>query len=200
MEDNHVAFEDHEATTTTTNTCSNNDHGWQKVTYAKRQRKTAKPSAAAANLNKSVANAILTGADNVFLSLGQDSADCRRRILEAQRSAVDFDVVSRSKHRINDDDDSSDGEGDRVAENGKAEESKKVRRRSRRNRRLLSPMRLLRSTPTISRLFSPILRLRTRGSRRVQFPWVKMFREFTVAKFADVSNALELSLNCYVCG
>ncbi|GMY23103.1 hypothetical protein FCV25MIE_18375 [Fagus crenata] len=161
MEDNHVAFEDHEATTTTTNTHSNNDHGWQK-----------------------------------------DSVDRHRRILEAQRSAaVDSDVVSRLKHRINDDDDdSSDGEGDRVAENGKAEESKKVRRRSRRNRRLLSPMRLLRSTPTISRLFSPILRLRTRGSRRVQFPWVKMFREFTVAKFADVSNALELSLNCYVCG
>ena len=35
--------------------------------------------------------------------------------------------MSRSKHRINDDDDSSDGEGDRVAENGKAEESKKVK-------------------------------------------------------------------------
>uniref|UniRef100_A0A2N9I7V2 Uncharacterized protein n=1 Tax=Fagus sylvatica TaxID=28930 RepID=A0A2N9I7V2_FAGSY len=87
MEDNHVAFEDHEATTTTTNTHSNNDHGWQK-----------------------------------------DSADRRRRILEAQRSAaVDSDVVSRSKHRINNDDDGSDGEGDRVAENGKAEESKKVK-------------------------------------------------------------------------
>ena len=125
MEDNHVAFEDHEATTNT----HNNDHGWQKVTYAKRQRKTAKPSAAvAANLNKSVANGTLTGADNVFLSLEQDSADCRRRILEAQRStAVDSDVVSRSKHRINDDDDSSDGEGERVAENGKADESKKVK-------------------------------------------------------------------------
>ncbi|GMY22738.1 Transmembrane protein 214-A [Fagus crenata] len=68
MEDNHVAFEDHEATTTTTttNTHSKNDHGWQKVTYAKRQRKTVKPSAAVANLNKSVANATLTGADNVF--------------------------------------------------------------------------------------------------------------------------------------
>uniref|UniRef100_A0A2N9GJD5 Uncharacterized protein n=1 Tax=Fagus sylvatica TaxID=28930 RepID=A0A2N9GJD5_FAGSY len=78
--------------------------------------------------NHSVANATLTGAGNVFLSLEQDSADRRRRILEAQRSAaVDFDVVSRSKHRINDDDDSSDGEGDCVAENGKAEESKKVK-------------------------------------------------------------------------
>ncbi|GMY21096.1 transmembrane protein, partial [Fagus crenata] len=100
MEDNHVALEDHEATTTTTNTHNNNDHGWQKVTYAKHQRKTAKPSAAAtAILNKSVANATLTGADNVFLL----------------------------KHRINDNDDSSDGEGDHVAENGKAEESKKVK-------------------------------------------------------------------------
>ncbi|GMY30347.1 DUF2359 domain-containing protein [Fagus crenata] len=49
-------------------------------------------------------------------------------ILEAQRSAaVDSNVVSRSKHRINDDNDSSNGEGDRVAENGKAEESKKVK-------------------------------------------------------------------------
>ena len=125
MEDNHVAFEDHEATT---NSHSNNDHGWQKVTYAKCQRKTTKPSAAATNLNKSVANATLIGADNVFLSFEQDSADHRWRILEAQRSAaVDSDVVSKSKHRINDDDDSSNGEGDRVAKNGKAEESKKVK-------------------------------------------------------------------------
>ncbi|GMY30821.1 DUF2359 domain-containing protein [Fagus crenata] len=78
--------------------------------------------------NQSIANGTLTGADNVFLSLEQDSADRRWRILEAQRSAVvDSNVVSRSKHRINDDDDSSDGEGDHVAENGKAEESKKVK-------------------------------------------------------------------------
>ena len=35
--------------------------------------------------------------------------------------------MSRSKHCINDDDDSSDGEGDCVVENGKAEESKKVK-------------------------------------------------------------------------
>ena len=78
--------------------------------------------------NHSVANATLIGADNIFLSLEQDSANRRRRILEAQRSVVvDSYVVSRSKHHINDDDDSSDGEGDRVAENGKAEESKKVK-------------------------------------------------------------------------
>ncbi|GMY26992.1 hypothetical protein FCV25MIE_22234 [Fagus crenata] len=49
-------------------------------------------------------------------------------ILGAQRfAAVDFDVVSKSNHRINDYDDSSNGEGDRVAENGKAKESKKVK-------------------------------------------------------------------------
>jgi hypothetical protein len=65
MEDNHVAFEDHEATT---NTHSNNDHGWQKVTYAKRQRKTAKPFTVATNLNKSISNATLTGAGE-FLRL-----------------------------------------------------------------------------------------------------------------------------------
>ena len=35
--------------------------------------------------------------------------------------------MSKSKHHINDDDNSKDGEGDRVAENGKAEESKKVK-------------------------------------------------------------------------
>uniref|UniRef100_A0A2N9G200 Major facilitator superfamily (MFS) profile domain-containing protein n=1 Tax=Fagus sylvatica TaxID=28930 RepID=A0A2N9G200_FAGSY len=39
----------------------------------------------------------------------------------------DPELPMLSKHRINDDDDSSDGEGDCVAENGKAEESKKVK-------------------------------------------------------------------------
>lgn len=203
MEDNHVAFEDHEATT---NTHNNNDHGWQKVTYAKRQRKTAKPSAAAANLNKSVANGTLTGADNVFLSLEQDSADRRRRILEAQRSAaVDSDVVSRSKHRINDDDDSSDGEGERVAENGKAEESKKVKAKKPKKPKVTvsdaaakidaddlsafladitasyqgqQEIQLMRFADYFGRAFSAV--------SAAQFPWVKMFRESTVAKFADI--------------
>ncbi|GMY18693.1 hypothetical protein FCV25MIE_13932 [Fagus crenata] len=173
MEDNHVAFEDHEAATTTTINTHTTMTMDGKRSRTPSARKTAKPSASALKIA------------GRFLSLEQDSADRRREF--SRREIRRFRRCVRSKHRINDDDDSSDGEGDRVAENGKAEESKKVKAKE---------------AEETEEIWFDLCgfgdRLRTRGSRRVQFPWVKMFRESTVVKFADVSNAfVELLLwNC----
>lgn len=111
---------------------TSSDHGWQKVTYAKRQRKT-KPSSTASSdshaTKLAVPNGSIPGADNVFRSLEKQSEDRRRRILEAQRSAAAADgangtAPARSKARSDDEDgDYSDEEV--AAENGKADETKK---------------------------------------------------------------------------
>lgn len=148
MEESNVALEsisneDQEIATVVSHsngTSSNTDHGWQKVTYAKRQRKT-KPSPAAAGASDSLANGnskiaangSLAGGDNVFRSLEQQSEDRRRRILEAQRAAANVvdaaaTAPARSKARSYDDDDEDeDSDAEIAAENGKAEETKKVK-------------------------------------------------------------------------
>lgn len=199
MEDNHGAFESNSNEVTT-----GNDHGWQKVTYAKRQRK-AKPNSSDSASNRIVSNGAVPGADNVFRSLEQQSAIRRLQILEAQRSAVavdaDFDAPVRSKNEY----DSSDEENERVVENGKAEEAKKVKPKKPKKPKVsvsdaaakidaddLSAflvnisesyegqheIQLMRFADYFGRAFSAVT--------AAQFPWVKMFRESTVAKFADI--------------
>jgi len=110
------------------------DHGWQKVTYAKKQKKktnnTANGSDSRANSNKLVPNGTLSGSDAVFRSLELQSEDRRRKILEARKAAdaaYDDDVApGRSKQRTrNDEEDDEDDENVELsAENGKAEEKK----------------------------------------------------------------------------
>lgn len=130
MEDKLVALEsaptieDHDAALTSH---PHVDHGWQKVTYAKRQRKTNKPSNDLLS-TKIASNGTVPGADNVFRSLEQKSEERRRRIAEAKAAAIDADeaVPVRSKIRSDDEEgEDSDGEG---VENGKPnEEAKKVK-------------------------------------------------------------------------
>ncbi|PPD89371.1 hypothetical protein GOBAR_DD13688 [Gossypium barbadense] len=77
------------------------DHGWQKVSYPKRQRKT-KPNA---DPNLPRPNGTLTnGSASVFHSLEQQSDDRRRRIVEAQRAyaaaAIDADAKHKPKRSV----------------------------------------------------------------------------------------------------
>lgn len=106
------------------------DHGWQKVSYPKRQRKS-KSKADPEKPNLSRLNGTLTnGGPNVFRSLEQQSEDRRRRILEAQRAyAADVvDADAKVKNNRSDLDDDSDLEG--VKPNGKpAEVEKKVKQK-----------------------------------------------------------------------
>ncbi|KAG6599904.1 uncharacterized protein LOC111447592 [Cucurbita moschata] len=208
MEDNHVAFEsiaaneDHDAPFSHAQV----DHGWQKVTYAKRQRKTSKPSADAVS-GKIVANGTVPAGDNVFRSLEQKSQERRRRIVEAQKASAidaDEDAPVRSKIRSDDEDgDDSDREG---VENEKPnEEAKKLKQKKPKKPKISvaeaaakidvndllafltdvsgsydtqQDIQLMRFADYFGRAFS--------GVSASQFPWVKMLRESSVAKIVDI--------------
>ncbi|CAJ1938609.1 unnamed protein product [Sphenostylis stenocarpa] len=113
------------------------DHGWQKVTYAKKQRKKTNNSAngsdTRANSNKLVPNGTLSSSDGVFRSLELQSEDRRRKILEARKAADaaydDDDAPVRSKQRPRNDDDEEEENVEHSAENGKVEEKKVKQKR-----------------------------------------------------------------------
>ncbi|EOA39878.1 hypothetical protein CARUB_v10008554mg, partial [Capsella rubella] len=122
----------------TTNVSShNNDHGWKKVVYPKRNRKQ-KPADQAAAANGVTGNlipngALANGGDNVFRSLEEQAEGRHRRILAAKKAsdAADVSDGGRSKRRSNGygdeghDFDDSDSETAVGKENLKAEEVKK---------------------------------------------------------------------------
>lgn len=100
---------------------SNNNHGWQKVTYAKKHRKLPAKQTAKLPPNGSA----VSGGDSVFTSLEKQSEERRRRI-EAQRAALD--ETTAPLHRRSDDDDVS--EEDFAVQNGggHVEEEKKQKK------------------------------------------------------------------------
>ncbi|KAG5040801.1 hypothetical protein AAZX31_05G129200 [Glycine max] len=190
------------------------DHGWQKVTYAKKQKKktvnAANSADSRANSNKLVPNGTLSGNDGVFRSLELQSEDRRRKIVEAKKLADaaydDEDAPLRSKQRHHDDDeyDYDDENVDRSAENGKAEEAKKVKQKKPKKPKVTvaeaaakidaadlgaflveisgsfeeqQDILMMRFTDYFGRAFSAVT--------ASQFPWVKLFRESTVAKITD---------------
>lgn len=101
-----------------------NNHGWQKVTYAKKQRKQ---SAKKPDSGKIVSNgSAVHGGDSVFTTLEKQSEERRRRI-EAQKAAIDSDdaPVRSLKHRSDVDDDDSESEVGKGVQNGVHVEEKK---------------------------------------------------------------------------
>ncbi|QCD83678.1 uncharacterized protein LOC114177811 [Vigna unguiculata] len=190
------------------------DHGWQKVTYAKKQKKktnnTANGSDSRANSNKLVPNGTLSGSDAVFRSLELQSEDRRRKILEARKAAdaaYDDDVApGRSKQRTrNDEEDDEDDENVELsAENGKAEEKKVKQKKPKKPKVTVAEaaakidsadlgaflvdisasfekqqdILMMRFADYFGRAFSAVT--------ASQFPWVKLFRESTVAKITDM--------------
>ncbi|OIW00746.1 hypothetical protein TanjilG_09715 [Lupinus angustifolius] len=187
------------------------NHGWQKVTYVKRQnKKISNDTKTIANSDKLLPNGTLSGGDGVFRSLELHSEDRRRRIAEARRAAdAEFDdddpARSKQRHRDDYDDDDDDDEVDHSAENGKAEEVKKVKAKKLKKPKVTvaeaaakidaadlgaylvdisesyktqQDIQLMRFADYFGRAFSAVS-----GS---QFPWVKLFRESSVAKIVDV--------------
>ncbi|KAJ6689564.1 hypothetical protein OIU85_005925 [Salix viminalis] len=189
------------------NTHSNaNDHGWQKVTYAKRQRKQ-KPAAHSA-ANNSIDN---NEPNNVFRSLELQSEDRRLKIIESQRVAANAvsvaDTRSRSKHHRSDGDEGDDYDSDEAGfleENAKADEKKVKQKKPKKPKVTVAEaaakidaadlanflsdisgsyegqqeIQLMRFADYFGRAFSAVT--------SSQFPWVKMFRENTVARLADI--------------
>ncbi|KAK7283992.1 hypothetical protein RIF29_13743 [Crotalaria pallida] len=199
----------HSAPDSNNNAASHVDHGWQKVTYAKRQNKKKPNDAKNASDSRGNSDKLLSNGGDVFRSLELHSEDRRRRILEARRAAdaeFDDDAPLRSKQRRRGEyDDDEDDEVDRDAENGKAEEAKKVKVKKPKKPKVTvaeaaakidaadlgaflvdisgsyekqQDIQMMRFADYFGRAFSAVS-----GS---QFPWVKLFRESTVAKIADV--------------
>ncbi|RYR64117.1 hypothetical protein Ahy_A03g010258 isoform B [Arachis hypogaea] len=217
MEDKHAsAFESAAAESNGVSSAASHgaDHGWQKVTYAKRQKKKPNKADAAndsrANSNKLASNGMLSGSDGVFRSLELQSEDRRRRILEARRVAEEgFDdapVRSRQRTRdYNDYDSDDDDETDRHAEKGKAEEAKKVKEKKPKKPKVtvseaaskIDAADLGAFLVDISSSYEKqqdiqMMRFADYFGRAFsavnasQFPWVKLFRESPVAKIVDV--------------
>ncbi|CAJ1938881.1 unnamed protein product [Sphenostylis stenocarpa] len=188
------------------------DHGWQKVTYAKKQRKKTNNSAngsdTRANSNKLVPNGTLSSSDGVFRSLELQSEDRRRKILEARKAADaaydDDDGPVRSKQRPRNDDDEEEENVEHSAENGKVEEKKVKQKKPKKPKVTLAEaaakidaadlgaflvdisasfekqqdILMMRFADYFGRAFSAVT--------ASQFPWVKLFKESTVAKVTDM--------------
>ncbi|KAF2316811.1 hypothetical protein GH714_042152 [Hevea brasiliensis] len=198
--------EDHQINNT--HAASNTDHGWQKVTYTKRNRKQ-KPadSASAANAGKVNGTAIPNEKSNVFRSLEQQSEERRRRIIESQRAAIAaVEAPVRSKHRSDDEDEDEDDSDDAAVTKGNEKmEEKKVKQKKPKKPKVTvaeaaakidsadlaafladisasyegqQEIQLMRFADYFGRAFSSV--------SSAQFPWVKFLRENTVAKMTDI--------------
>ncbi|KAL8112272.1 uncharacterized protein LOC141666994 [Apium graveolens] len=188
-----------------------NNHGWQKVTYAKKHKKQSakKPDSGRIVSNGSAVH----GGDGVFTTLEKQSEERRRRI-EAQRAAIDSDdaPVRSVKQRSDVDDDDSDGEVGKGVQNGVQAEEKKPKVKKVKKPKVTiaeaaakidaddlaafladisasyesqQDIQMMRFADYFGRAFSAV--------SASQFPWTKLFRESAIRKIADipVSNISE---------
>ncbi|XP_073280422.1 uncharacterized protein [Primulina huaijiensis] len=183
-----------------------NNHGWQKVTYAKKQRKnqpkTVSDHATAALPNESAEK------NGVFIILEKHAAE-RRRKLEAQRASAaiyDDEIPVRSRKKWGDEEDgdvSSDADVD-AKENNAAEAYKEKPKKVKKPKVTVAEaaakiddsdlasflsgvsesyegkqdIQLMRFADYFGRAFSAV--------SASQFPWMKLLRESAVAKYADI--------------
>ncbi|KAL8241843.1 hypothetical protein R6Q59_012145 [Mikania micrantha] len=187
----------------------NNNHGWQKVTYVKKQRKNP-----AKQLQQPTAKVIPNGSslstgDNVFTAIDKKSEE-RRKLIEAERlanSAI-YDpmppVRSSKKNNYSDYDDSDEEVVDNgVTGNGVAEEKKTKPKKVKKPKvtvaeeaakidavdlaSFLSDVTVSYETQQDIQLmrFADYFGRAFSGVSASQFPWVKLLRESAVAKVAD---------------
>ncbi|KAE8710289.1 hypothetical protein F3Y22_tig00110325pilonHSYRG00131 [Hibiscus syriacus] len=188
----------------TTNVTGNEnhvDHGWQKVSYPKRQRKTKnKPNADN--------GAPPDGTSSVFRSVEQQAEESRLRILEVQRaygaSVVVVEDNAKAKQKKSGLDDSDmDSDQDGVTSDGKpADEGKKVKQKKTKNPKVtvaeasakidandLSVYLAELSSEQEEIQMQKFADFYGKAFQQVvagQFPWLKIFRESTVVKLADI--------------
>lgn len=113
-----------------------NNHGWQKVTYAKKQRKNQSKKVSSDHVTATLPNGSAQK-NSVFNSLEKHAAE-RRRKLEAQRASASFsddEIPVRSRKKWGDEDDGDISSGADVdskenngAEANKKEKTKKVKK------------------------------------------------------------------------
>ncbi|KAL6189871.1 hypothetical protein ACLB2K_036272 [Fragaria x ananassa] len=187
-------------------TSTNNDHGWQKVTYQKRQRKN-KAAESVNNHNRLVPGAVISGGDNVFRGVEKEAEERGRRRQEAQRAAAAANagpigvVPARSKHR-SDDEYGDDSDDEAAPQDAKAEEEKKSKPKKPKKPKVtvaeaaakidvndLSAWLI--ELPNFEEdiqvmKFADFFVTAFKTVSSAQFPWIKMFKESTLAKIADI--------------
>ncbi|KAK6146755.1 hypothetical protein DH2020_020624 [Rehmannia glutinosa] len=188
---------------------ADNNHGWQKVTYAKKQRKTQNKNTSS-DLSKALPNGSgsIPEKNSVFKGL-EKHAEERRRKLEAQRASAIYDdddeIQGRPrKNRGGDEDDdylSSDADvKNNVAEVTKKEKPKKVKTPKVTVAEAAAKIDaddLAAFLSSVSESYEgqqdiQLMRFADYFGRAFstvsasQFPWLKLFRESAVAKIADV--------------
>ncbi|KAL6187054.1 hypothetical protein ACLB2K_043170 [Fragaria x ananassa] len=202
MEENHDVFAEYNSNSTSTN----NDHGWQKVTYQKRQRKN-KAVESVNNHNRLVPGAVISGGDNVFRGVEKEAEERGRRRQEAQKAAAAANagaigvVPVRSKHR-SDDEYGDDSDDEAAPQDAKAEEEKKSKPKKPKKPKVtvaeaaakidvngLSAWLI--ELPNFEEdiqvmKFADFFVTAFKTVSSAQFPWIKMFKESTLAKIADI--------------
>ncbi|XP_021598615.1 uncharacterized protein LOC110604664 isoform X1 [Manihot esculenta] len=188
---------------------NNADHGWQKVTYAKRQRKQKQVDSASSAANAVNVNGTVVPKDksNVFRSLEQQSEERRRRIIESQRAAIAaVEAPVRSKHRSDDEDEDEEDSDDAALPKGneKVEEKKVKQKKPKKPQVTLAEAAAKIDSADLAAFLADIsasyegqqdillMRFADYFGRAfsavssAQFPWVKLFRENTVSKMIDI--------------
>ncbi|KAL6577574.1 hypothetical protein OROMI_009902 [Orobanche minor] len=186
-----------------------NSHGWQKVTYAKKQRKNQNKKASS-ELSRVLPNGsgILSENNSVFKGL-EKHAEERRRKLEAQRASAinedDDEIQGRPrKNRGGDEDDdylTSDVDvKNNAAEINKKEKPKKVKKPKVTVAEAADKIDADDLTAYLSNIsesyegkediqlmrFADYFGHSFSSVSASQFPWMKLFRESALAKIADV--------------
>ncbi|CAA0817166.1 Protein of unknown function DUF2359-transmembrane [Striga hermonthica] len=186
-----------------------NNHGWQKVTYAKKQRKNQATKTAPDSSSRLL---LLNGSDKDIVFKGLEKhAEERRRKLESQRAAApvyddDDRIQVRSRRNRGEDDYLEDdyGSGD-AKENNPAEANKKEKPKKVKKPKVslaeaaakIDADDLAAFLSSVSESFEgqqdiQLMRFADYFGRAFsavsasQFPWLKLFRESPVAKIVDI--------------
>ncbi|KAB5516660.1 hypothetical protein DKX38_027308 [Salix brachista] len=185
------------------------DGGWKTVTSSKRNKKQQLPNVS--NLSENSysdhrrSNGVGGGEANVFRSIEQHLEDRRRRIEEESRRREEESGERDGSKRHSDEDDGESDDGDR---GGAGEQVKKVKKPKAKKPKVTvaeaaakidagdlgaflvditvsyetrQDILLMRFADYIGRAFSPV--------SAAQFPWLKIFKESSVAKLVDIPLA-----------
>ncbi|GMJ04453.1 hypothetical protein like AT1G23170 [Hibiscus trionum] len=195
------------ATVNATATANHVDHGWQKVSYPKRQRKT-KNKTNADNGGGALPNE--TSRSSVFRSVEQQAEERRSRILEAQRAygasvvVIEDNVNAKQKKSgLDDSGDDVDSDQDGVKSDGKPddEEKKAKQKKTKKPKVTVAEAAAKIDSYDLSVYLAELsvehqeIQMQKfadfygKAFQQVvagQFPWLKLFKESTVAKLADI--------------
>ncbi|XP_031477415.1 uncharacterized protein LOC116248647 [Nymphaea colorata] len=181
---------------------SQSNHGWQKVVYHKRQRKS-KPE------NSTSGDTIRANGDkagNVFRSVEQHAEERRKRVVEAQKASLQAEFLAKpaAAAAAGTSDEDSDAENSHPNGATAAEEKKMKQKKAKKPKVTVAEaaskidpsnlsaflvdisgsyqnapdIQLMRFADYYARAFSAV--------SSSQFPWTKMFKESPVSKIVDV--------------